>query len=212
MRALTRFPVRPTWGPTYTQGLVFIVSTSKLQRQVSTLLSTHLGQFTIRENYRPDWLSTQHGRLELDFYIEELETAVEVQGQQHYVYTPHFHGDENGFAAQLERDTAKTLVCRRRGIKLIEIDNFDEASEVIQGLAGFEYHYTTHPNSIEQAQDSYYILGNGRIGGSRTVRKHLKRIRKIIRKAKGEPITGKDRAKLNRSLTSLRQYEQSKRC
>ena len=126
MRALTRFPVRPTWGPTYTQGLVFIVSTSKLQRQVSNLLSTHLGQFTIRENYRPDWLSTQHGRLELDFYIEELETAIEVQGRQHYVYTPHFHSEENGFVAQLERDAAKSRVCRQRGVKLIEIDRYDE--------------------------------------------------------------------------------------
>jgi len=79
------------------------VSTSKLQRQVSALLSTHLGQYTIRENYRPEWL----GGLELDFYIEELEVGIEVQGRQHFEYTPMFHASYGAFLEQKERDEQK---------------------------------------------------------------------------------------------------------
>lgn len=107
-----------------TRGFVFM-STSKLQRYVSSLLSTHLGGNTIRENYRPDWMTGPTGwPLELDFYIEELSIAIEVQGAQHFQFVEHFHHEYSQFEKRQEFDALKKRICRKRGIELVEI--FDE--------------------------------------------------------------------------------------
>jgi hypothetical protein len=117
-----------------TEGFVFM-STSKLQRRVSELLSIHLGQFTIRENIRPDWLLGPNGeRLELDFYIEELGIAIEVQGQQHYVYVPYFHGDYDGFRRRLILDRTKKEICEEFDIRLVEIENESSSLDLILSL------------------------------------------------------------------------------
>lgn len=93
------------------------MATSKLQQQVSALLNIHLGQYTIRENYRPDWLD----RLELDFYIKELQVGIEVQGRQHFEFLPKFHKDIAGFQAQQDRDLRKADLCTQLRISLYYI-------------------------------------------------------------------------------------------
>lgn len=93
--------------------------TSKLQRYVSNHLSIWVGGLTIKENHRPEWLVSEQGeRLELDFYIKELESVIEVQGEQHYQFVKHFHGDYAGFRNQQKRDRIKRDICGKRGIKL----------------------------------------------------------------------------------------------
>ena len=116
------------------------MATSKLQRLVSGLLSTHLGAYTIRENIRPDWLTSKDGtRLELDFLIEELDIAIEVQGIQHYVFTPYFQKDENDFRKRVEYDERKRQLCLQAGIHLIEIDTAEEAHAIIPMLKPPKY-------------------------------------------------------------------------
>lgn len=110
------------------------MSTSKLQKYVSQQLSVHFGQFHIKENYRPEWLSYDGARLELDFYIEEIQVAIEVQGGQHYTYVPHFHGSYEGFCKGLSRDYFKRSVCSQRLIKLYEFDNEVDAKLAIQDM------------------------------------------------------------------------------
>ncbi len=69
-------------------------------------------------NVRPDFLEG----LELDGYNEELNTAFEYNGRQHYQYNEHFHrGDPEIFEAQKERDRKKYQICAERDIKLIII-------------------------------------------------------------------------------------------
>ncbi len=86
----------------------------------------------IRENIRPDWLITELGeRLELDFYIEEWNTAIEVQGQQHYVYTPFFHKSYDDFLSSQRRDNFKKRQCSNYGIQLIEVSDEDEVMQFI---------------------------------------------------------------------------------
>lgn len=106
----------------------FILSTSKLQRFVSDTIFRCLSEYDPIENTRPDWLITTEGeRLELDFLIESISIAIEVQGAQHYVYTPFFHQDSNGFAARLRRDRFKRETCKKAGITLYEIANMEDA-------------------------------------------------------------------------------------
>ena len=112
------------------------MSTSKLQRYVSQQLSFHFGQYTIRENTRPAWLTASEGeRLELDFLIEELNIAIEVQGKQHYIYVPHFHGDYDGFLKRLEWDEIKRRKCDKAGIILIEVANKDEVPGIFTRIS-----------------------------------------------------------------------------
>lgn len=91
--------------------------TSKLERYLAKELYSRFGGLSIRQNYRPDWMEG----LELDFYIEELKIAAEVQGAQHYNFVEFFHRTENGFNEQLKRDAKKSVICREKKITLIEI-------------------------------------------------------------------------------------------
>lgn len=111
------------------------MSTSKLQRETSRALSEHFGGFTIRENTRPEWLRGSHGtRLELDFLIEELNIAVEVQGCQHYAFTPHFHSNMDGYMAALKRDRLKRAACVKYGVLLFEISESRELPSLIKRI------------------------------------------------------------------------------
>ncbi len=101
------------------------MSRSKLETLVSRKLMLCF-HGVIKENTRPDWLiSSQGERLELDFYIPELDLAIEVQGIQHFKPVPHFHKGQDSFASQVRRDREKKVICDRKGVNLVEI-----ASEV----------------------------------------------------------------------------------
>lgn len=111
------------------------MSSSKLQKTVSQQLSLNFGIFTIRENIRPDWLLDGTGRrLEIDFYIEEIKIAIEVQGQQHYAFTKFFHGDYKNFADQVRRDNLKRDYFYFNGIKFYEISSESDLNDVIEDI------------------------------------------------------------------------------
>jgi hypothetical protein len=111
------------------------MATSKLQRRTSLELSKHFSQFTIRENTRPSWMVDETGQaLELDFFIEELDIAIEVQGDQHYVFVPRFHGDKQGYYDQLRRDRLKREACEKRGIILYEVDTVNMLEIVVDKI------------------------------------------------------------------------------
>lgn len=95
---------------------------SKLHEYTYSELRRNFPHFTLRENTRPEWLlSSKLTRLELDIYIEELNTAIEIQGSQHYSFTPHFHKTYDHFREQVRRDREKRELCYGKGVKLIEV-------------------------------------------------------------------------------------------
>lgn len=126
------------------------MSTSKLQRRVSELLSIYLGYCTIRENHRPQWLSG----LELDFYIEELYVGIEIQGIQHYEYVEHFHKTQAGFDEAKRRDIQKRRLCTGRKIELIEIACENDALLTIEQLSGYPVQYVRNGGTLECIQMS----------------------------------------------------------
>lgn len=77
---------------------------SKLESYLSKELYTRFGQYSIRQNYRPDWMDG----LELDFYIQELKLAAEIQGAQHYSFVEFFHKNSKAFEDQKQRDANKS--------------------------------------------------------------------------------------------------------
>lgn len=112
------------------------MATSKLQEYTARRLWRKFPHLKIKENYRPDWLSNGHGRLELDFYIPKLKVAIEVQGRQHYTYVPCFHSDYQDFLNQQKRDEYKRIVCSSRNIKLYEVSNEKEIKGAIREISG----------------------------------------------------------------------------
>jgi hypothetical protein len=60
-------------------------------------------------------------QLFIDFYIPAMSLAVECQGEQHYSFTPHFHGDKEGFKASVARDNNKREWARKNNVFLLEI-------------------------------------------------------------------------------------------
>jgi hypothetical protein len=72
---------------------------------------------------RPKWLVNHNTkrRLEIDCYCEELRIAVEINGEQHYRFIPHFHKTYKDFLSQQERDLIKAKMILDRGIRLISV-------------------------------------------------------------------------------------------
>lgn len=68
--------------------------------------------------------------LELDLYNPELKLCIEVNGKQHYQYTPYFHTSKESFYNQRYRDEMKKTKCRENGINYIEIPYNIKLSEL----------------------------------------------------------------------------------
>jgi hypothetical protein len=121
--------------PSVQGAQLFFMAISKLQRQIGCLIRFDFSEFNVRENIRPIWLTSDRGeRLELDFYIPELSIAFEVQGEQHFRFTPLYHATEADYFAQVRRDAAKRELCIKRGIDLFEVCSAEEYRLLADGL------------------------------------------------------------------------------
>jgi len=90
-----------------------------------------------KRNYRPKWLKNPKTGwpLELDFFSKKLMVAIEVNGRQHYEYSPPFHKTENDLEYAKKKDKFKIKKCEEMGIKLVIIPytiEYKELEEVIK--------------------------------------------------------------------------------
>lgn len=149
---------------------------SALQREFRFWLEDRLA-CSFKENARPIWLITEQGeRCELDFLIEPIRLAIEIQGDQHYRYTPHFHGSYENFLAQQRRDEFKRIVCAAKGIKLFLIHDLDEFREVAAYLARWREVLTPQLSERALAQLKGTRFHNKWCGRVKAIEKH-KRLR-----------------------------------
>ena len=65
------------------------------------------------------------GALFLDIYLPRLGLAFEFDGEQHFKYVQHFHGNRQGFLNAKKRDLDKNETCKEKKITLIRVA-FDE--------------------------------------------------------------------------------------
>lgn len=108
---------------------------SQAQLRIGDVLAGRLNGYEIHENHRPEWMqSATGGRLELDFYIEELGIAFEVQGRQHFEFVPFFHKTYYDFECQQERDEEKRSLCLEAGITLYEVVCPDEIVIILDAI------------------------------------------------------------------------------
>ena len=100
----------------------------KREREIGQYISIKYPHFTLTYNHRPNFLlNTKTGKnLELDLYCEKHAFAIEVQGIQHYEFTPRFHKTEDQFLYQIKKDKFKLETCISLGIKLLYIKYDDD--------------------------------------------------------------------------------------
>lgn len=152
------------------------MSKSKMQDLVRASLRKEFSGYRIDENYRPDWLTYRRGfPLELDFYIDELKAAIEVQGEQHLQYIEMFHGGPEGFEDQRERDKFKKQVCERRGILLLEVIREIDIRDVVWKIKCERF-------DVELAPDPPGALGLADLEQARASRKPAARVVRAARK------------------------------
>ncbi len=69
------------------------------------------------------------GALFIDIYLPRLKLAFEYDGQQHFEYNEHFHGNRENFTRARRRDVEKDELCEQRGITLIRVAYNEEMSK-----------------------------------------------------------------------------------
>ena len=71
--------------------------------------------------------------MSLDFYIPDLNIAIECQGIQHFKPIEYF-GGEKAYNNQIERDLIKLNLCQENNIKLIYINYFDKKEIITEKI------------------------------------------------------------------------------
>lgn len=83
-------------------------------------------EISINTNINPS------GKAYIDFYLPQLNIAIEYNGEQHYI-PKEFFGGEMRFNRQLLRDEYIRTYCRDNSIKLLEI-SYKSSKEEIENL------------------------------------------------------------------------------
>ena len=105
---------------------------------MKNILDMVIGDPDFHDNARPSWLASTDGggRFEMDRWYRRLKLVVEFHGPQHFsisIYTP----TDEELSQQVMRDDAKTGMCAREGITLIEITTADLSHvEIVKKLSG----------------------------------------------------------------------------
>jgi len=95
--------------------------TSKLEKQSKIILENIFKKpfNRVRPSFLRNPVTGQN--LEIDLYNDELKLGVEINGNQHYKFTPFFQKNKESFYNQQYRDEIKKMKCKDNGIILIEV-------------------------------------------------------------------------------------------
>lgn len=90
-------------------------------------------------HYNFDWLRTENNtKMFVDFYIENKNSVIEYDGQQHYIFVKWFHKTEENFEKCKQRDKLKEKLLKDNGIKIFRIlysdDIISKLEEIINSL------------------------------------------------------------------------------
>lgn len=101
--------------------------TSKGEKKIERLLSSAHIRFE-KEYSFPDLFGYKKVPLRYDFAVfskGRLVCLIEVDGQQHFQYTPYFHKTVTAFRRQQEWDRRKNKYCLLHNIPLIRVPYWD---------------------------------------------------------------------------------------
>lgn len=94
-------------------------------------LMEKLPGYEIIQHGRPSWLGRQH----LDIWIPELNIGIEYHGLQHDQPVDFFGGHE-AYEKNVERDNRKKVLCKEKGVKLIEVTEGYDLNHLLTEIIG----------------------------------------------------------------------------
>jgi very-short-patch-repair endonuclease len=100
---------------------------SKAEARTAKWLEDNNIKFEYGKSFE-DCLSNKNCKLYYDFYLTELNTLIEIDGEQH-VKPVKFFGGLSRFAVQHQHDNTKKLYCETKGIRLIRIKYNEEVED-----------------------------------------------------------------------------------
>ena len=92
---------------------------SNLSDKVKVIVKEVLQFYRLEEEY---FVFYKNQKLYFDFYLPELSLLIEVQGNQHYEFVEHFHGDSQGFTNSKRRDRMKQDYAFDNKLTLLTLD------------------------------------------------------------------------------------------
>ena len=110
-----------------------MMKTSSLEEKVITILKKEKIKFQ-REKTYPD---LKFGYYLFDFFLQQYNLLIEVDGAQHYKFSKLFHKKRQDFLKAQERDRRKNSYCLAHNILLyripyFEIENIKQFKDIIQ--------------------------------------------------------------------------------
>lgn len=106
-------------------------NSSKGELRIANFLTERNINFNTQQTFSK-CLSENNNKLKFDFYLPEMNTCIEYDGEQHFRPIEHFGGDES-FKKQKIRDAIKNNYCIENNIKLIRIpfDEYDNIESIL---------------------------------------------------------------------------------
>lgn len=108
-----------------------ICSRSEKQSKPEKLIESILKENNIKYECEKSFEGCSHkNKLRFDFYLPELNTCIEYQGEQHYNPISIF-GGEDALKKQIIKDQVKRKYCTENNIKLLEVSYKDNIQKVL---------------------------------------------------------------------------------
>ncbi len=104
--SIVKFDISPAKFPARTISKKQTAARERIKREFGG--QTILEEFTIPKS-----------QLRIDFFLPNINIAIEVHGRQHFEFVKHFHGTKAKFAQAKKNDADKAKWCELNDIELI---------------------------------------------------------------------------------------------
>ena len=105
---------------------------SAMHRVIAAKLRGLFPQFRVLEEQSLETrIDGRKQTLYVDLFIKELNVAIECHGRQHFEFVAHFHGTEQRFREQQQRDQEKVrwLKAANYGVVVVRFDEYESLTD-----------------------------------------------------------------------------------
>ena len=121
------------------------------QSKLENFIRKHLLENNIPFIYQHSWpWLTYILSMRVDFFLPDLNIAIECQGLQHFEPVDYFGGEE-GFEKCIDRDKRKLDLCENHGIKMIYFSNLSTGAEE------YQYPYKVYEDVSELFKEELHL-------------------------------------------------------